>query len=88
MKRFLRSSGKWTDILPLAAFLSVIMMILGEFLSVLIVVPTGLQRLVYSACGDEDAAALMTMYLNFIGIWVAAAIFILAFRSNRPMLRA
>lgn len=64
------------------------MMILGEFLSVLIVVPTGLQRLVYSACGDEDAAALMTMYLNFIGIWVAAAIFILAFRSNRPMLRA
>ena len=89
-KTFLRASGSWTDILPIAAILSVIVMLIGEIISSILigsnVIPArdwGLQIL-----GDADSVEFLLQYFGFFGIWIAFMLVALVFRNNWPMWKA
>ncbi|MBQ4505860.1 MAG: CPBP family intramembrane metalloprotease [Firmicutes bacterium] len=88
MKRFLRPSGRWTDILPIAIFASLVFLFIGSMLGALILNPPEVTGLVYKLCGDDDVAAFMMQYLDFVGIWVAMFLYILFSKANRPMIKA
>ena len=88
-KSFLRSCGSWTDIIPIAAMLSVILTLFGSLLSLILdesVVPAtaiGMKLL-----GDADSVEFLLEYFEFYGIWIAFVIVILLFKDNWPMWKA
>ena len=88
-KSFLRSCGSWTDIIPIAAMLSVILTLFGALLSFILdesVVPAtaiGMKLL-----GDADSVEFLLEYFEFYGIWIAFVIVILLFKDNWPMWKA
>ncbi len=87
MKKLLRPGRKWTDIIPVAAVLSIVLLILGSIMSGVILNLFGLRDLVRRICGSDDIAVFMFQYLGFIGIWGAMLLFILM-KGNRPMWKA
>lgn len=87
LDRFTRPSRKWTDILPIAALLSIAVLFLGVFMS-LAINAAGLDRLIEMICEDESLAEFMGSYAGFLGIWLAVLLVVVIFRANRPMLKS
>lgn len=85
---FTRPSRKWTDILPIAIIISVIVMFVGEFLSLVIIKYLGIKELFMRICGREDIAAFMLQYFEFCGIWIAILLIVVIFKPNRVMLKS
>lgn len=85
---FTRPSRKWTDILPIAIIISVIVMFVGEFLSLVIIKFLGIKELFMRICGREDIAAFMLQYFEFCGIWIAILLIVVIFKPNRVMLKS
>ena len=82
-KSFLRACASWTDIFVIAAMLSILLMILGELLTLI------LDRWVIHApqigmnlLGDGDSVEFLLQYFDFYGIWIAFMLVILLFKSN------
>ena len=84
---FIRSTGIWTDILPIAALLSIIMTLAGDILGELVLHSSGAFGLFNLLSGDEDISQFLAMYAVFIGSWVLFFLFAGAFKYNRPMLK-
>ena len=88
-KTFLRACGGWTDILPIAAVLSVLLSLFGSLLSLALdnhLLPVrdwGMKLL-----GDLDSVEFLLQYFEFFGIWIVFLIVALIFKSNWPMLKA
>lgn len=87
-KLITRSTGKWTDFIPLAMVLSYLLVILGQILGEVILFLTGAQDRVAAIVGDEGTAAFLFMYFEFIGIWIVFFLVVCIFRNNRPMLKS
>ena len=88
-KTFLRASGSWTDILPIAALLSVIVLTIGEIISVLLiknVIPA--REIGMKLLGDADSVEFLLQYFEFFGIWIAFMLVAAVFKNNWPMWRA
>ena len=88
-KTFLRPCGSWTDIIPIAAMLSVILTILGSALSWILdgtVIPAGSIGL--GLLGDWDSVEFLLQYFEFYGIWLMFMLVILLFKDNWPMWKA
>ena len=69
-KSFIRACGSWTDILPIAALLSVILLFFGSIITALVNKLIPVQELGLRLLGDEDGAAFLLQYFDFIGIWI------------------
>lgn len=80
-----RKTGFWTDCIPAAVFLSLMLLLVGMvfsvFLDYVLGVKTWLQGL-----GSDAAAEFALFYLDFFGIWIAFFLFTESSRANRPML--
>ena len=85
---FTRPSRKWTDILPIAIIISVIVMFAGQLLSLVIIKYLGIKELFMRICGREDIAAFMLQYFEFCGIWIAILLIVVIFKPNRVMLKS
>ncbi|MBQ3392699.1 MAG: CPBP family intramembrane metalloprotease [Lachnospiraceae bacterium] len=88
-RKFIRPSGKWTDIFPIAVILSVLLLLAGSTVSLLLdyfVIPV--EQIAMMLLGDGDAAQFLLQYFEFYGIWIVFLLVILIFRSNRPMWKA
>ncbi len=85
---FLRASRKWTDIFPIAAVLSVGLMMLGELLTSLLHEHVPVTAWFNSLTGDEAVTVFLSQYFDFIGIWVAFIVLITIFWTNWPMWKA
>jgi membrane protease YdiL (CAAX protease family) len=88
-KGFLRACGSWTDIIPIAAMLSVIMILFGDLVSTLLdrnVIPA--REIAMRLLGDEGSVEFLLQYFEFFGIWLVFMLIILVFRDNRPMWKA
>ena len=88
-KSFLRASGSWTDIIPIAAMLSVILTTVGAIISAILmgtVLPV--KQLGLSLFHNEDAVAFLLDYFSFFGIWLLFMLVITVFKDNRPMWKA
>ena len=70
LKAMIRLTGKCTDIFPVAAILSVIMILAGQMFFPLLslILPVG--RLLELVTGSESVAWFLYDYLIFIGIWI------------------
>ena len=86
--KFLRPCRQWTDILPIAAIILFLVMILGEVMTIPIMLITQMARLMRAVTGDPDIASFMITYFSTIGMWPAFLLIMRAFRKNRPMLKA
>ena len=87
-KGWRRASGKWTDILPIAVVLSIGLMVLGEVLKGILFAYTPVAAWLGSFSADEGVTTFLSMYFEFIGIWIAFILLITIFRSNWPMWKA
>ena len=88
-KSFLRASGSWTDIIPIAAMLSVILTFIGAAISAILmntVLPV--RQLGLSLFHDEGTVAFLLDYFSFFGIWLLFMVVITVFKDNRPMWKA
>ena len=88
-KSFLRDCASWTDVFPIAAMLSVLLMLFGSLLSAVLdrwVVPAN--QIGMNLLGDADSVRFLLDYFEFYGIWIAFMLVILLFRDNWPMWRA
>ncbi len=87
-KSFIRACGSWTDILPIAALLSVILLLFGSIISALVNKFLPVQELGMRLLGDEDGVAFLLQYFDFIGIWILFMLITAVFKGNWPMWKA
>ena len=87
-KSFIRVSGGWTDIFVIAAVLSVLLMLYGDFIRVLFVGLVPVKEWTLSIIPDEDIVTFLMMYFGPIGCWVAFVLVALIFKNNRPMFKS
>ena len=88
-KTFLRACGSWTDIIPIAAMLSFILINLGGIVSWILdgtLIPA--REIGMRLLGDADSVEFLLQYFEFYGIWLAFMLVILLFRDNWPMWKA
>lgn len=85
---FTRPTRKWTDILPIGIILSVILMFVGEFVSLFCIKQLNLREPFLQLCGREDVAQFMLQYFEFFGIWIVILLVVVIFPSNRRMLKS
>ena len=88
-KTFLRACGSWTDIIPIAAMLSFILINLGGIASWILdatLIPA--REIGMRLLGDADSVEFLLQYFEFYGIWLAFMLVILLFRDNWPMWKA
>lgn len=88
-KTFLRACGSWTDIIPIAAMLSVILTLLGSVVSLILdgtFLPA--RQIGLRLLGDADSVEFLLQYFEFYGIWIMFMIVILLFKDNWPMWKA
>ena len=88
-KTFLRACGSWTDIIPIAAMLSVILINLGGIASWILdatLVPA--REIGMRLLGDADSVEFLLQYFEFYGIWLLFMLVILIFKDNWPMWKA
>ena len=87
-KSFIRACGSWTDILPIAALLSVLLVLFGSIISALVNKFLPVQELGMRLLGDEDGVAFLLQYFDFIGIWILFMLITAVFKGNWPMWKA
>ena len=87
-RSWLRSCRKRSDILPLAALLSIVVILAGSLLSNLFLGMPWVADLIGSITRNDILSSFLNDYLSFIGIWIVVLIFILLIPANRPMLGA
>ena len=87
-KSFIRACGSWTDILPIAALLSVLLLLFGSIISALVNKFLPVQELGMRLLGDEDGVAFLFQYFDFIGIWILFMLITAVFKGNWPMWKA
>ena len=88
-KTFLRACGSWTDIIPIAAMLSFILINLGGIASWILdgtLIPA--REIGMRLLGDADSVEFLLQYFEFYGIWLVFMLVILLFRDNWPMWKA
>ena len=88
-KTFLRDSRSWTDIIPIAAMLSLLVLELGALLSTILMnrfIPV--YRIGMSLLDDIDSVDFLLQYFSFFGIWIFFLLVALVFKDNWPMLKA
>ncbi len=82
-----RPCRKIADFLPLAALVTVVLTGAGQLFGSWLLKATGIDRLFAELTGSEGAGVFLSIYLNFIGIWIIVLLVMVIFRSNRPMLK-
>ena len=87
-KSFIRACGSWTDILPIAALLSVLLLLFGSIISALVSKFLPVQELGMRLLGDEDGVTFLLQYFDFIGIWILFMLITAVFKGNWPMWKA
>ena len=87
-KSFIRACGSWTDVLPIAALLSVLLLLFGSIVSALVNRLLPVQELGMRLLGDEDGVVFLLQYFDFIGIWILFMLVIAVFKGNWPMWKA
>lgn len=87
LKAMIRLTGKCTDIFPVAAILSVIMILAGQMFFPLLslILPVG--RLLELVTGSESVAWFLYDYLIFIGIWILFFLACGLVKWNRPIMK-
>ena len=84
-KGFLRACGSWTDIIPIAAMLSVIMILFGDLVSTLLdrnVIPA--REIAMRLLGDEGSVEFLLQYFEFFGIWLVFMLIIWSLGTTGP----
>ena len=87
-KSFIRASGGWTDIFVIAAVLSVLLMLYGDFIRVLFMVHFPINEWLLPVIPNKDTITFLMMYFGPIGCWVAFILVALVFKNNRPMFKS
>ena len=84
-KKFLRACGKWTDIIPVAVFISVLLVIGGTLISGVLEKILPVTKLLDLVTGDPDISVFLGQYVSTFGVWVLVLPLILLVKNLRPM---
>lgn len=92
MKAFIekvtRPCRRPTDFLLLAAFFSLVLVIVGDIVSSAVFRFFSIQDKLIAWSGSDNIGTFLGMYLSTFGVWVAFLLFACIFKRNRPMLKA
>ena len=83
-----RPCRKISDFFLLSAFLSLVLIIIGEIISSAAFNYLNIQDKLISWSGSDNVGTFLGDYLGTFGVWVAFLLFAVIFKSNRPMLKA
>ncbi len=76
------------DFFLLAALCSLLLVIVGEIISIAVFDLLNVQDKLIAWSGSENIGVFLSQYLSTFGVWVAFLIFAFIFKRNRPMLKA
>ncbi|MBQ7624062.1 MAG: CPBP family intramembrane metalloprotease [Clostridia bacterium] len=85
--RYLRPSRKWTDILPIAALLAILLALVASVISGLLAYVIPFEGLFTAVTGSSDVAEFILLYFLFFGDWLVFFFACGVFRYNRPILK-
>ena len=92
MKAFIekvtRPCRRPTDFFLLAAFFSLVLIIVGDIVSSAAFRFFSVQDKLIAWSGSDNIGTFLGMYLSTFGVWVAFLLFACIFKRNRPMLKA
>lgn len=83
-----RKHTNWTDILPIAIVLSIVLAIAGAFLSEIILAIVDIDSYLMPIIQDADTLEFLQMYASNYGIWIVFILVALIPKLNRPMMKA
>ena len=86
-KKMLRPSSKWTDIFVIAVFLSLVLAIGGQLLSLILNKVIPFRSIFALVTSSENAINFMSAYFDFFGIWILFFLIVGIFKWNRPILQ-
>ncbi len=86
-KKMLRPSSKWTDIFVIAVFLSLVLAIGGQILSLILNKFIPFRSIFALVTSSENAISFMNDYFDFFGIWILFFLIVGIFKWNRPILQ-
>lgn len=86
-KKMLRPSSKWTDIFVIAVFLSLVLAIGGQILSLILNKVIPFRNIFALVTSSENAISFMSAYFDFFGIWILFFLIVGIFKWNRPILQ-
>lgn len=87
IKSWTRPTGKWSDMLLIAAFLSVVLMYAGDFLAYFIYYSVPIEEVFALITDSENVIYFMCEYFLFFGNWIVFILVFWVFKNNRPMLK-
>lgn len=83
-----RKSRKFTDFFPLAAIISVIVVLIGQIFSGILKTIIPFDMIFDFFTGDAAVSDFAQEYFSFVGIWFTILIVIFVFKANRKMFSA
>ena len=87
IRKILRPSRIWTDCLPFALILGVILVFVGSILEELAVKFLPVNYFFGKIVGNMDVGEFVAMYAKFIVFWILYPVFVLIPKYNRPMVK-
>ncbi len=87
-QKIIRKSGRFTDILPIAAVLSFLATMLGSMITMILNKIIPCQRIFDWFTGDGDVTDFALEYFTFFGIWILILALVFIFPKNRKMWNA
>lgn len=83
-----RPCRRTTDFFLLAALCSLLLVIVGEIISLAVFRLLNVQDKLIAWSGSDNVGIFLSDYLGTFGVWIAFLLFAAIFRRNRPMLKA
>jgi len=83
-----RPCRRASDFFLLAALCSLLLIIVGEIISLAVFRYLNVQDKLIAWSGSDNIGSFLGDYLSTFGVWVAFLIFAVIFKRNRPMLKA
>ena len=87
-EKIVRDTGRFTDMLPIAAFLSFLAVMLGSLLTMVLSKVLPFERIFDWFTGDADITDFALDYFTFFGIWILMLLLVFLFPKNRKIWNA
>ncbi len=87
VKSFIRPTGKWTDIIPIALILTFIIELTGSFLPQLISMVLPIEKIFGLVTDNEIVSDFIYRYFESYGVWIVFTLICAIPKGNRIMIR-
>ena len=82
-----RPSRKWTDIFIISYLFSLALLFCGYYVTYFIFKPIPFDKVFGIVTTSDSILEFLSLYVEFLGIWIVFVLFCAIYKSNRPILK-